>query len=86
MKQLCARSKLSIKAQKVHNSSVVNYMSALSNYPVEQPQKPKERHMQTEGPRYPDFDLPKDERQVAIGDIGWGISKPGLVVPSNALQ
>ena len=42
--------------------------------------------MQTEGPIYPDFDLPKDERQLAIGEIGWGISKPGLVAPSNAIQ
>lgn len=57
----------------------------MTEYPVEKTQKPKERHMQTEGPRYPDFDLPKHEREVAMGEIGWGLSKPGLVPPSNAL-
>jgi len=35
MKKLCGRSKLSIKAQKNHESSVAKYMSALIAYPVE---------------------------------------------------
>ena len=35
MKKLCARTRLSIKAQKASNSSVAKFMSALTQYPVE---------------------------------------------------
>jgi hypothetical protein len=44
------------------------------------------RFDQTDGPCYPDFEMPKDQQSPKLGHIGWGIDKPGLVTPNPGIN